>query len=81
MTIIGYTATDQLVNSDFDEQEQSITSFNKWRGVGDASSTGKWMFRDGDFTLVHYEVDASYDGEMNPQTVLDYDTEAPGSFG
>ena len=33
-----------------------------------------WIFRNGDFSLVKYEVDASYDGEINPETVLDYDT-------
>ena len=74
MTIIGYTAADQLVNSEFDEQERSITSFNKWRGIGDESSSGKWIFRDGDFTLVHYEVDPTANEEMDPQTVIDLDT-------
>ncbi len=74
MTIIGYTAADQLVNSEFDENDRSLSSFSKWRGVGDASSVGKWIFRDGDFTLVRYEVDPTTDGEINPQTVLDFDT-------
>ena len=74
MTIIGYTAADQVVNSEFDEQERSITSFNKWRGIGDISSSGKWIFRDGDFTLVHYEVDPTPNEEMDPQTVIDLDT-------
>jgi hypothetical protein len=32
------------------------------------------MFRSGTFSLVRYEVDASYDGEINPQPVLDYAT-------
>jgi hypothetical protein len=74
MDIIGYTTTDQLVNSDYDEQDKSITSFSKWRGVGDASSTGKYIFRNGRFTLVHYDVDATYDGEENPKPVIDLDT-------
>ena len=34
------------------------------------------MFRDGEFTLVRYDVDASYDGEINPETVLDFQTRA-----
>jgi hypothetical protein len=42
--------------------------------VGDASSTGTWLFRDGRFSLVQYEVDASYDGQINPETGLDYNT-------
>lgn len=74
VNIIGYYADERLVNSDFDEASRTITSYSKWRGVGDASSSGTWIFRDGRFTLVKYEVDASYDGEINPETVLDYDT-------
>ena len=74
VTIIGYTADGQLVNSFYDEASHSITSASKWRGVGDASSSGTWMFRNGAFTLVKYDVDASYDGEINPETVLDFQT-------
>jgi hypothetical protein len=40
--------------------------------VGDASSRGTWVFADGGFRLIRYEVDASYDGEINPQTIVDY---------
>ena len=79
MTIIGYKATDQLVNSDYDENERSLTSFNKWRGIGDISSTGKWIFRDGDFALVHYEVDPTENGEIDGQPVLDFES-APVDF-
>jgi hypothetical protein len=73
ISIIGYQADEKLVNSSYDEAGQAITSAPKWRGVGDASSTGTWIFRNGRFTLVKYDVDASYDGEINPQTVLDFD--------
>lgn len=72
--IIGYRAADQLVNSQYSPETKTIESFDKWRGVGDASSIGRWLFRDGNFTLVKYDVDATYDGEVNPETVLDYDT-------
>lgn len=74
VNVIGYYAEDQLVNSSYDDATKSISSHSKWRGVGDASSSGLWIFRDGEFTLVKYDVDASYDGEINPETVLDYDT-------
>lgn len=74
ISIIGYQADGKLVNSSYDEASQSITSAPKWRGVGDASSTGTWIFRNGRFTLVRYDVDASYDGEINPETVLDFHT-------
>ncbi len=74
VTIIGYTADEKLVNSFYDEASLSITSHSKWRGVGDASDSGTWIFRDGRFTLVKFDVDASYDGEINPETVLDFNT-------
>ncbi|MEW9808208.1 DUF1176 domain-containing protein [Mesorhizobium sp. ZMM04-5] len=72
--IIGYTTEATLVNSFYDEATQTITSANKWRGVGDASDSGTWIFRNGRFTLVRYDVDASYDGEINPEPVLDFHT-------
>lgn len=72
VTVVGFSADDQLVNSEFDEATQTLTSWNKWRGVGDASSNGTWRFKDGQFVLMKYDVDASYDGEVDPQTVIDY---------
>ena len=72
--MIGYRSAPELINSDYDEATQSIHAFAKWRGIGDASSVGKWIFRGGEFSLVRYEVDASYDEEINPQVVVDYDS-------
>jgi len=74
MTIIGYKTADKLMNSGYDPDTRTLSSFSKWRGVGDASDAGKWIFRNGAFTLVHYEVDPTYDGEINPQTLIDFDT-------
>lgn len=74
VTIIGSVVDDRLANSSFDPATLSLTSHAKWRGAGDAATSGKWIFRGGRFTLVRYEVDASYDGEINPETVVDYDT-------
>lgn len=74
VNIIGYRSDGQLVNSSYDEKTMSIVSHSKWRGVGDASSDGLWIFRNGAFSLVKYEVDASYDGEVNPETLLDYNS-------
>ncbi len=74
VSVAGFLADGQLVNSSFDEATLSITAHSLWRGMGDASSTGLWIFRNGAFSLVKYEVDASYDGQINPQTVVDYDT-------
>lgn len=74
IAITGFQTDDQLVNSDYDDATKTITTFAKWRGVGDASSSGTYLFRHGTFNLVQYDVDASYDGEINPETVLDYNT-------
>jgi hypothetical protein len=76
MTITGWTTMDLLVNSFYDDKEMSLTSFSKWRGVGDQSSTGKYAFRNGDFALVHYDVDPTGDGEINSEPVVNLD-EAP----
>lgn len=72
--IVGFSTKSQLVNSDFDLDTRTLHEFVKWRGLGDASSSGTWTFRDGRFALVHYHVDASYDGEHNGEVILDYET-------
>jgi len=72
--IVGFQTSGWATNSDYDEDTKTISTFNKWRGLGDASSSGTYLFRNGDFSLVQYEVDASYDGQENPQTVVDYNT-------
>jgi hypothetical protein len=69
--LIGFTARPELVNSEYDPDTLTMTAHSLWRGVGDASASGKWIFRSGAFTLVRYEVDASYDGEVNPETIIE----------
>lgn len=68
----GFRSVPELVNSDYDPATFSLTSTALWRGIGDASAMGTWIFRDGEFALVRYDVDASYDGEQNPEIVVDY---------
>lgn len=70
----GFEVADQIVNAEYDPNSHTLTSWSKWRGVGDASSNGKWTFKNGRFVLVKYDVDASYDGEINPRSVIDYDS-------
>lgn len=72
--ITGFSSDGALINSDWDEKNRTITDYAKWRGVGDAFTSATYQFQDGVFRLVHYDVDASYDGEIDPQTVLDYAT-------
>src|SRR5690606_16655721 len=72
--IDGYGARADLVNSDYDGETLTISECSKWRGLGAASSSGRWQFRQGAFRLVHFEVDASYDGQTDSETVVDYET-------
>jgi hypothetical protein len=74
VNIVGFQTDERLVNSGYDDATKSITSHNKWRGAGDAGTTGTWLFRNGQFSLVQFDVDASFDGAANPETVLDYNT-------
>jgi len=64
--VTGFTAYDILISAEFDPETKTITSFSKWRGLADASSSGSWVFKNGQFVLESYDVDASYDGKMNP---------------
>ena len=73
VTVTGFSTAAQLVNSGYDPQTRTITAHSLWRGMGDASSSGTWVFVDGGFRLVRYEVDASYDGEINPKVIVDYE--------
>ena len=70
MKVDGFTASEQLVNAEFDDKTNSISSFSKWRGIGDASSNGTWVFDDGQFALKDYDVDPTYDGVQNSITVI-----------
>ena len=70
--ITGWRASAMLVNSAVDPAKNTVTSASKWRGAGDASSSGAWILKDGNFVLSTYEVDASYDGEINLQSIADY---------
>jgi hypothetical protein len=70
MKVDGFTATETLINSEFDDKTNSISSFSKWRGIADASSNGTWVFDDGQFVLKDYDVDPTYDGEQNSITVM-----------
>lgn len=70
--ITGFRSMDMLTNAAFDPDTMQISDGALWRGIGDASSSGIWVFAEGEFVLKTYDVDASYDGEINPETLLDY---------
>jgi Protein of unknown function (DUF1176) len=75
--IQGFTSADTLVNPTYDAATGTMISANKWRGVGDSGTSGTWAFLQGRFVLTHFEVDASYDGQINPTVIYDAVPEAP----
>ena len=72
LAITGYVSRVVLLNPSFDPATNTISSYSHWRGLGDASSGGTWVFSQGEFVLRDYFVDATYDGEINPKTILDF---------
>ena len=71
--VTGFTAEPTLVNSSYDPETRTITSYSKWRGIGDAYESGTWRFDYGRFVLTDYEVDPTFDGEQTPVTVFPTD--------
>ena len=70
--VTGMVAQTILTNSEFDPESGVLTSHALWRGIGDASSGGAWVFDKGQFVLKRFDVDASYDGEFNAMRIFDY---------
>jgi hypothetical protein len=73
--ITGFAADFELVNSGYDPATKTISSGAKWRGLGDAWSSGVWEFVDGDFVMKRYEVDPTYDLNVDKP-----DTSQPESY-
>jgi hypothetical protein len=73
--VTGLRARNVMVNSSVDAKALTVSGTDKWRGAADASSSGTWLFKDGEFVLSTFKVDASYDGKINPVMVADYRAE------
>jgi hypothetical protein len=72
IAVTGMSTVNQLVNVQWDPAAQTLTENACWRGVCDASDIGVWQFRHGQFVLVTYDVDASYNGEIDLIRIVDY---------
>jgi hypothetical protein len=72
IAITGYAARPLTVNAQYDAGTKTIHSESYWRGLGDASHGGNWQFDDGEFVLRDFYVDASYDEQFNPKTLVDF---------
>ncbi|MGV8840102.1 MAG: hypothetical protein ACWA6X_07340 [Bauldia sp.] len=72
VTVTGMRAVNQIVNAQFDPATRTLTENACWRGVCDASSVGVWQFREGAFVLVTFDIDPTYDGEIDLIRIVDY---------
>jgi hypothetical protein len=65
--LIGWRSTDVLVNPEWNPAAQTLTTFSRARGAGDAGDRGVWGFDRGRSTLRYYERDFTYDGQYTPK--------------
>lgn len=72
LEMLGFSTQRTLTNSEIDQETGTIVSNSYWRGIGDASSTGVWLLVEGEYVLETYDVDHSYNGEVDPIRVVDY---------
>ncbi|NPD15476.1 hypothetical protein HOY34_09720 [Xinfangfangia sp. D13-10-4-6] len=72
LKINGWSADLLAINAEFDPATLTIRAHTYWRGLGDASDSSLWSLQDRAFRLQHFEADASYDGEINPVTLVDF---------
>lgn len=71
--IVGWSASAHVVNAEVDAGAGLLHEHAYWRGIGDASSSATWRLVDGEFRLLRYAADATYDGEINPVTLVQFD--------
>ena len=62
--IHGFSAETLLVNPSFDPDTLTISTNEKWRGLGDAWSAGRWALENGRFVLKEYVIDPIYEANM-----------------
>ena len=67
ITISGFEAKRTMVNAELNRTTGMLKETGYWRGIGDAANETWWAFVDGRFVLRRFRVDASYDGDVNPQ--------------
>ncbi len=65
ITLNGFSTWESLTNPGYDEKTMTLYSNSRWRGLGDASSSGRWEFRKGSWVLTTYDIDPTYDGEIS----------------
>lgn len=71
--IAGWSASPFLFNAELDPASGEVRETALWRGMGDAASTAVWRVVNEELRLVRYDVDATYDGEVTPETLVLFD--------
>ncbi|TPW29179.1 DUF1176 domain-containing protein [Martelella alba] len=68
--VTGLASEMLLINPRFDPETNTITSFSKWRGLGDAWDSGEWTIDRGRFVLKRYVIDPIYEANLEaPKTI------------
>lgn len=70
--VTGYRARMTVGFSDFNPETLQISEYHKSRGLGDASTSAIWQYSSGTFVLRSFSVDASYDGELNQNGLVNF---------
>ena len=70
--VTSWTAGFRAINAGFDPATGLLSEASFWRGIGDASTSSVWVLKNGGAVLQRFEADASYDGEIAPQLVLEF---------
>lgn len=73
ITMTGTRQSREVVNPVYDPDSRGMIERDKWRGAGDAYSITHWSFKDGRFQITLFAVDASFDGQDNPRTLIQRD--------
>ncbi|MDR7126349.1 hypothetical protein [Pseudotabrizicola sp. 4114] len=73
IVITGFPLMREVVKPVYDSSSRSVTERDKWRGPGDAYSTTQWGFKNGKFEIMLFAVDATFDGQDSPVTLIEID--------
>lgn len=71
--IIDTIDSREVVNARYESGGRVMVEHNKWRGLDDAYTETRWGFRHGRFEIMYFAVDTSFDGEREPQVLIERD--------
>jgi len=63
----------EILNAVYDASSRTVVETEPLPGAGDTYTTTQWGYRDGRFHIMRFAVDATGDGQDNPQTLIEND--------